>query len=74
MTPEEIAAKLKELGIKTDAWQESPAGKRKSPLIEQQKEALKKVRDLLQQQVQADQVKLAELHETLNRVKHGGGS
>jgi hypothetical protein len=74
MTPEAMAARLKELGIGTDTWQETPAGRRSSPLLDKQREALIQVRDLLQLQLEADRTQMMELHETLNRLRHGGGS
>ena len=74
MTPEEIEAKLRELGLKTGGWQDTIDGPRKSPMVEKQKEALIRVRRLLEQQVAQDQAKLAELHEQVNRLRHGGGS
>jgi len=74
MTPEEIKQKLKGLGIPVDEWGETKEGEVKSPLIEKQKLALGKIQTLLEHQVQQDQVRLAELHAALQRVKHGGGN
>lgn len=73
MTLEEMRAKLDELGIPRDGW--SPAGGKrvKSPILEKQKDNLRRLLGLLEEQVEQDKQKVADLHVTLQRLKHGGG-
>lgn len=71
----DIRKKLAEAGIPLDGWKHTEGGTRPlPPSVVRQKELLTKVRDLLQMQVEQDKAKLAELHETQNRLKHGGGA
>lgn len=75
MTPEEIRQKLKEAGINVgEGWTENGERYVKSPLIERQKKMLGKIEGLLEQQIQEDQQKVAELHIALQRIRNGGGS
>jgi len=43
------------------------------PMVERQKEHLRKLSAILENQVQKDRETLAELHIQLQRLKHGGG-
>lgn len=74
MTLDELQQKLAEAGIPINKWGETKEGTRSMPpTVLKQKELLTKLRDILQVQVDQDKIKLAELHEVANRLKHGGG-
>jgi len=75
MDIEEIKARLRERGIPVDGkWEETEAkSKVESPIIENQKESLGKIGTLLEQQLEQDQQRVADLHVALQRLKHGGG-
>ena len=71
----DIRKKLLDAGIPLDGWKQTEGGARPlPPSILRQKELLVKVRDILQMQLDQDKAKLAELHETENRLRYGGGS
>jgi hypothetical protein len=70
---EAIRAKLRELGLPHDGWLPTDDGPRKSPIVERQREALTQLKGLLERQVAEDKEKLADLHATVQRLKHGGG-
>jgi len=70
---EALRAKLRELGLPHDDWEPTETGDRKSPMVERQKDALRKLKGLLEQQIEQDKEKLATLHTTVQRLKHGGG-
>lgn len=72
-TLEEIRAQLEALRIPVNQWKKTQAGSHPSPLLEQQKKALVQIRDFLQNQIQADHAKQAELLSLVERMKHGGG-
>jgi len=73
---DEIQKKLKEMGIPFNgSW--GPTKERtniESPLVRKQKEALSRVEGILQTQLEQDQKRVADLHASLQRLKHGGGS
>lgn len=76
MTPDELKKKLHDLGIYPDApaWTKSQSvDLGKLPVIQQQREALAKVKELLQAQVQSDEAQIHTLREQLARLKRGGG-
>jgi len=73
-TLEEIQSKLKDLGIPLDGWGQTKGGEVQSPLIEKQKGALRRAKGFLEDQLKNDRDLLAELHEQVNRLEHGGGS
>jgi hypothetical protein len=73
LTLEEMRARLQELGLPHGSWDRTRGGKRKSPLVERQKELLGNLVSLLEEQVERDKKRVSELHATLQRLKHGGG-
>ena len=75
MTLEEMRAKLDEMGIPHDKWGEAGQGDKlvQPPMIERYKEFLLRIKKVLEDQVGADKEKVAELHATAQRMKHGGG-
>jgi hypothetical protein len=74
MTPDEIRAKLREAGIPTDgSWGTTEERTVKSPLVEKQRELLRKLEGLMVQQIEQDTERVADLHIALQRLKHGGG-
>lgn len=71
---DDIKAKLEEMGIPTGGWAKSSGGHRPlPPTLVRQRALLEKLRGLVEVQVEKDKEKLAELYETMNRLKHGGG-
>lgn len=76
MTPDELKQKLRDLGLDPDqpAWAKSKAvDLNQLPLIQKQREALSKVKELLQAQVQSDEEQIRSLQEQMARRKRGGG-
>lgn len=74
MTPDEIRQRLKEAGIPVGEWGATQEGGRPLPgVLQRQRAILESVKLLLEKQVAMDKAKAAELHETLGRLKHGGG-
>lgn len=74
MTADEIKRRLEEAGIPVGGWAETKGGERPLPeMLKRQRAVLEAVRALVQAQVEQDKAKVAELHETLERLKHGGG-
>ena len=75
MTPDEIKEKLREAGIPVDGdWGPTRARTQiESPIMKKQKDALRRIESLLVQQVEQDKQRVADLHATLQRIKHGGG-
>ena len=72
---DDIRRKLAEAGLPTNGWVTTEGGARPLPAsLLRQKELLTSLRDVIQVRVDQDKAKLAELHETLNKLKHGGGS
>ncbi len=71
----EIKARLREAGIPVDdGWGESEEKVVSSPLIERQKETLRKLEKVVELQIREDQKRVSDFHATLMRLKHGGGS
>lgn len=55
-------------------WREVPPGPRRDPMfVTRQKDLLRKVAALIEEQIRQDHATVAELHEKVNRLKHGGG-
>ena len=74
MNPDDIKQQLRDAGIPLDgSWGSTEARRVKSPLVERQKKHLSTLEKLLEQQVAADQERVADLHVALQRVKRGGG-
>ena len=76
MSLKEMRAKLDELGISHDQWGEAGTGDKpvQPPMVGKYVEFLTSLEGLLTQQVVvADKEKVADLHATLQRMKHGGG-
>jgi hypothetical protein len=69
---DDLFDKLRQAGIPVGEWSETKPGAKAAPL-KRQREILERVKALLETQLEQDRVKRAELHETLNRLKHGGG-
>lgn len=63
-----------EAGIPVEEWTNTQAGTRGvSGMLIHQREALLAVKGLVEQQLVRDMAKVAELHEMMARIKHGGG-
>lgn len=76
MTPEDLRKKLAALGIDMShpSWSDTKtADLGNLPVVQQQRVALAKVRDLLQAQVHSDEAQILALREQLARIKRGGG-
>lgn len=74
MNADEIRARLKSLGIPVGEWTATEEQHNVvPPAIQRQKEALGKMEAILVRQMEEDQKKVADLHATLQRLKHGGG-
>jgi hypothetical protein len=74
LTPDDIKAKLRDAGVPLGGdWSETEERTVKSPIIEKQKETLRKLESLVERQIATDQEKVADLHVALQRLKHGGG-
>jgi hypothetical protein len=76
MSPEELRQKIAALGIDADnpSWGKSaPTDLGRLPIIQKQRDALAKVRDLLAAQVQGDEAQIQALREQLARLHRGGG-
>lgn len=74
MLPEDIKKQLEGLGIPVNSWTTTTVNPVSPELLEQQKQVLQKVKDLLHAQMQQDSEKIAELTEALNKQKYGGGA
>jgi len=75
MDIDEIKRRLAEAGLDTDRWGASKGGSRPAPpSVERARALLENTLQLLQQQVASDQAQISDLHEQVNRLKHGGGS
>lgn len=71
---DEIRRLLAEAGIPAGGWAPVEGGDRPlPPLLQRQVDALRVAQGALEAQVQQDRAKVAELRETLSRIKHGGG-
>ena len=69
-----IREKLHSRGFPTGSWVDVEEKDVVSPTLERQKEALGKVSELLERQIEDDQKQIAQLHVALQRLKHGGGA
>jgi len=75
MNPDDIKKKLREAGIPVDGkWEKQGPREVKSPILEKQRETMRKLEGLLVQQVENDKQKMADLQAALMRLKHGGSS
>ena len=55
-------------------WRTVEPGPRREPaFVGRQKEMLRKLASLVEEQVRRDHATVAELQEKVNRLKHGGG-
>lgn len=55
-------------------WQSVEPGPRREPaFVSRQKEMLRKLAALVEEQIRQDHATVAELQEKVNRLKHGGG-
>jgi len=70
---EEIKRKLRELGVPVDGWGKTEEREVASPFLDRQTSLLTKAKDMLEGQLAEDQRTVAELHEKVARLKHGGG-
>lgn len=74
MTADELRARLKSLGIPVGEWTVTEEQKNVvPPVISRQKRSLEAIERLLERQIEEDHQKVADLHATLQRLKHGGG-
>ncbi len=74
MDLDEIRKKLAEAGVPLDnTWGSTESREVRSPLVERQKANLRSLGTLLEQQLDADQERVADLHARLQMLKHGGG-
>tara|TARA_B100000282_G_C31690395_1_gene471218 strand:- start:701 stop:928 length:228 start_codon:yes stop_codon:yes gene_type:complete len=69
MTKEEIIKMLKARGIPVGEWEHQKEKDVKSPIIEKQKENLRKMASLIEMQIQQDVETMADLHIALQKVK-----
>jgi len=69
MTKEEIIKLLKSRGIPVGGWENTDPKTVKSPIVEKQKENLKKLADLLEAQIAKDVETIADLHISLQQIK-----
>lgn len=71
---DELRRLLAEAGIPTGGWTTVEGGERPiPPALQRQVDVLRVAKDAVEAQVVRDRAKVAELRETLNRLKHGGG-
>lgn len=55
-------------------WRSVEPGPRREPaFVGRQKELLRKLSSLVEEQIRRDHATVAELQEKVNRLKHGGG-
>lgn len=71
----DLREKLKAAGIPMGGeWVDTVDGPKTMPqTLAEQRALLESLRGLIRVQVETDKNKVAELHETLSRIKHGGG-
>lgn len=75
MDANEIKRKLEQAGIPVGEWSQTKGGTRPlPPTLVRQRALLEQLKGLLEHQIENDKLKVAELSETVNRMKHGGGS
>ena len=70
---EDVMKKLKECGVNLGEWSDVEAGQKEHAMLKPQITLLKKMSELLKEQVKKDQELIIELHEKVDRMKHGGG-
>jgi len=73
MTPEEIEAKIKALGLDVGKWDGVEEHKAGSERFHEIVEGLTQLRDILSGAAEADREKILELKLQVNRMKRGGG-
>lgn len=70
MTDDEKERLLRDAG----RWRGVEPGPRPEPeFIRRQKDLLRRMADVIRMQIDRDHATVAELHEKVNRLKHGGG-
>ena len=75
LTPDELAAKLREAGIDPSQWgQMGGGGHRQIKSLVRLAGGLEKVKGLLEASVSQKQGEIQTLQEKLARLQHGGGS
>ena len=74
MTPDEIRAKIKELGLEQGAWGATPTLEGRPAFMNQQMDLFLQLRTLLEAEEQKMQAELQGARETLVRMTRGGGS
>lgn len=72
VTPEMIDL-LKQLKGNLGTWAESPEHLTDLNLVSRQRENLIRLKGVLEELSKQDEKRLADLHEQLTRLKHGGG-
>lgn len=71
----ELQKILEKMGVKNPGqWGESPERTVRLPMVDRQKEALLKLRGVLEGIVEKDRQTVIQLREQINRLKYGGGS
>jgi|GEM_PF-2287734 len=77
LTPEEAKRRLDEMGIPTDAWQNTnPDGEveiTSIPTFERMAGRLGELGGLIEEQIEKDRKQIKDLQLKLARLKHGGG-
>lgn len=74
MTKEEILQKLKEAGVEPGKWVQGGGKEVKFPAADKQKAALRKVRELIAQQIEKDLAEVQRLEELRKKIEFGGCS
>jgi len=70
----DIKEQLRQLGLEPGKWAATAEGSRLPPIIHKQKALLETVVDAFQEQINRDRAQIAQLQETVERLKHGGGA
>jgi len=72
MTLEELAQKLKELGIEDNSWREIGDKAIPPPLVSAYKPMLLEVRKIISSELGKKVAEREKLHEMLGKLRHGG--
>lgn len=72
MSPEELAKKLKDLGLKEGAWAETEGGEIPPPIISAYKPMLIEVRKIVSSELEKKVLERGKLQEMLGKLRHGG--
>ena len=74
MTPEELRAKLKSMGIDENTWAKTQEiDPRELPTVKKQVELLYVLKGLIEKQVEKDIHAVDDLKLKIKKLKHGGG-